>query len=328
MMTRIPVRTNVSLSLAALGLHGLVLIALPLWLLPLGPAWLWLLALPALLSPLLWSLIHEAIHGLLHPRPRVNAALGRCLAIVFGAPLRPLRFAHLRHHRYNRTSIARDEVYEASRTPRWLAGSLHHLRLLGGLYLAEIALNLMVWLPRSVLARLAFLRPPPEWPHAAGPARRLAGRELLETSALREMRLDALLVLLVYGLAFWLFGPYWPALLVMLLARGLLVSALDNAYHHATPLVCSDSASAEAQLFALNLRAGPMLRALLLNMNLHRTHHRHVRLPWSALPAHADSHPADSGFWKGVARQWCGPLEVSELGQRTVVTRNGSADRG
>jgi fatty acid desaturase len=336
----IATRLNSTLGLSMLALHGLALLAVPLWLLPMSPAWLLLLILPALLSPMLWSLIHEAVHGLLHPRPGVNALLGRALAVVFGAPFRPLRFAHLRHHRYNRTSIARDEVFDETRTPRWRAALEHHLRLLGGLYAAEVALNLLCWLPRGLLARLSFLKPPPEWPQATTPAQRLAERELLSAPARWEMRIDALVVLALYGTAFWLFGPWWPALLGMLLLRGLLVSALDNAYHHATPLAgishnpsriksgtgstadgyekCglvdnSVSGATPAHLFALNLRASGAVRALLLNMNLHRTHHRDVRLPWHALPVHADTHADDVGFWTGVVRQWRGPLAAGQL---------------
>jgi fatty acid desaturase len=312
MPTPIPARLNLALALALLALHAIVLVALPLWLLPLHPAWLALLLPLALLSPTLWSLIHEAIHGLLHPRPGINAGLGRALAIVFGAPLRPLAFAHLRHHRYNRTSIARDEVYVASRTPRWWAWMDHQLRLNGGLYLAELLLNLLVWLPRGALARMPFLRHPPEWPQAAPGAQRLAERELLAAGARWEMRRDALIVLTLYGLAFWLFGPWWPALLAALLVRGFLVSALDNAYHHATPLV-DPARRDDTHLFALNLEAGPWVRALLLNMNLHRAHHRNARLPWNALPAHADRDPRDLPFWRGLRVQWRGPVEAGAL---------------
>jgi fatty acid desaturase len=310
----IPARLNLTLGLGMLALHAVALVAVPLWLLPHSSAWLMLLVLPALLSPLLWSLIHEAVHGLLHPLRGVNTLLGRALAIVFGAPYRPLRFAHLRHHRYNRTSIARDEVYDEARTPRWRAMVEHHLRLLGGLYLAELALNLLCWLPRPLLARMPFLNAPPEWPQARGPAQRLAERELLSAPARWEMRMDALLVLILFGTAFWLFGAWWPALVAMLLLRGMLVSALDNAYHHATPLAgAQDNGSSGTHLFALNLRTSGPVRAVLLNMNLHRTHHRDVRLPWRALPVHADRHAQDVGFWTGVVRQWRGPVAAGQL---------------
>lgn len=308
----IPARINLALAVALLVLHVGALLAVPLWLLPQHTGWLLLLLVVALISPTLWSLIHESIHGLLHPNARVNALLGRALAIVFGAPLRPLRFAHLRHHRYNRTSIARDEVYEAGTDSRTLALLRHHLRLLGGLYWAELALNLLVWLPRRVLARMSFLVHPPEWPAAQAPARHLAERELLTSNARWEMRLDALVVIALYATAFWLFGPWWPALLAMLLLRGLLVSALDNAYHHETPLAEADG----LHLFALNLRASRTVRAWLLNMNLHRTHHRNARLPWSELAAHGDDHADDLDFWRGVARQWRGPVEASALRKR------------
>ncbi|MBX3726633.1 MAG: fatty acid desaturase [Xanthomonadales bacterium] len=301
-------RLNLLLAGALLAGHLAALLVVPATLGPGGGWWLLLAAL-ALTSPALWALVHEAIHGLLLPGRAGNEALGRALAICFGAPLDPLRFAHLRHHRYNRSSIARDEVFDPRDTSRVRACAIHHLRLLGGLYVAELALNLLVWLPRRVLARLPFLAAPGEWPGADEGARRLAESTLLASAPLTRMRIDALFVLALYALAFWLAGSHWPTLLAMLAVRGLLVSALDNAYHHGTPLAPGPG----NHLFALNLRAPPWLSRALLNMNLHRAHHRRVRLPWTALPAHADRHPDDPPFWSGLLRQWRGPIEVGAL---------------
>ena len=48
---------------------------LPFWLLPKNRAWAWTLLPAALLTNPFWSLIHEAIHDLFHPRRPVNVVL-------------------------------------------------------------------------------------------------------------------------------------------------------------------------------------------------------------------------------------------------------------
>ena len=60
----------------------------------------------------------SAIHGVLLPGRAANERLARLLAILFGVPFRAVRFAHLRHHRYNRTPWGREEIYDPAERPR------------------------------------------------------------------------------------------------------------------------------------------------------------------------------------------------------------------
>ncbi len=85
-----------------------------------------------------------------------------------------------------------------------------------------------------------------------------------------------LLILALLGTAFWLYGPHWPLLLLALLGRAFVVSFLDNAPHY-------DGALAEPDQ-GYDLRLPRPLARLVLNTNLHGTHHRHPNLPWTALP--------------------------------------------
>ncbi|HYH46346.1 MAG TPA: fatty acid desaturase [Thermoanaerobaculia bacterium] len=57
----------------------------------------------------IFSLLHEAVHGHLHPHPRVNEAAGRFLAAFFPTGLGFQRVCHLGHHRRNRTDA---EVFD------------------------------------------------------------------------------------------------------------------------------------------------------------------------------------------------------------------------
>lgn len=262
-----------------------------------------LAAIAALASPTHWALIHEAIHGLLLPGRAANERLARGLAIRFGAPFRAVRFAHLRHHRYNRSVAGREEVYDPAVRSRAAAFVAHYLRITCGLYVGELALSFLCWLPRAALRRgLAKLCP--DLRDGSGSLMAVAERDVLGARALAQIRVDALAVLALYGTAFALYGARWPILAAMLAVRAFLASQLDHAPHHGTPL--------DRREHALNLAAPRWLRAVLLNFNFHRAHHEHPHLPWRALPARATHEAGDLSLVRGVLRQWRGPISLAD----------------
>ena len=75
--TGVPDAINCGLALFYLGVNLLEFFLLPLLLLPRDPRWGWLLLPLALLTNPFWSLIHEAIHDLLHSARSVNLVIGR-----------------------------------------------------------------------------------------------------------------------------------------------------------------------------------------------------------------------------------------------------------
>lgn len=271
----IPVGLNLGLAGLLIGI-GLGSVLLLPWLVATNPVWGLLLALFVVTTPTLWALIHEAIHKSLHPSPRMNDALGRALGIVFGAPFHVLRFGHIEHHRgyvlpERRTGAA------ASR-PRVVAVSFHYARILGGLYLAEVATLVAAWLPRRALrsvAQQAIRR------HANDDLKNLEriDRTLLAPAGLARFRLDSLLILLLYGVGFWLYGANAWMLLAALLGRAVLVSFMDNIYHHRPVGVPRRT---------LNLRLPAWASAAILHANLHAVHHRDPGLPWITLPRAED----------------------------------------
>jgi len=302
----IPTRINLALAGAVVVAHALALIVLP----AAGADARWLIvafAVAALMSPTHWALIHEAIHGMLLPRRADNERLARMLAILFGVPFRAVRFAHLRHHRYNRTPWGREEVYDPALRSRPVAYALHYGRITFGLYAGELILSALCWLPRSVLRRQLLALCPDPGDGAPGMAS-VFDRDVLSPKALAQIRIDAIGVVALYATAFFLCGVHWPPLAGMLLVRGFVASQLDHAPHHDTPLDRRDH--------ALNLSAPRWLRGVLLNFNFHRTHHQHPNLPWRALPAHSDVQPGDVSFARGVLRQWRGPLSVRDAASR------------
>jgi len=305
----VPQRANSLLATVMLGLHLLVLFVLPLsWrLLPAGAGSGWPLLVAAMLllaltSNTLWALIHEAIHGLLSSDERCNRIWGRMLAIVHGCPLRMLRHGHLHHHRNSRGPADRSEVYDPLEQSGWRAAMVHYVSVGGGLYAAELLFNLVIFLPRRLLQRM-LRSAHPGADHAADLQR--ASTELFAGKHLRELRMDALLVLILYATAFWLWGGLWWCLLLVLGWRALAISMVDNAFHYATPL--------DDKFYALNLRLPHWLSRGILHFNLHRAHHRDVRAPWSVLPQIAELEAGDPGFASAVLRQLRGPIALPKL---------------
>jgi fatty acid desaturase len=109
---RVPAAFNLALAFFYIAVNLYQFLIFPLWLLRQSSAWVWTLLPLALLNNPYWSLIHEAIHDLFHPRRAINMYFGRLLAILFGAPFRILRMSHLLHHNLNRTPSEATELYE------------------------------------------------------------------------------------------------------------------------------------------------------------------------------------------------------------------------
>ncbi|MGA9855576.1 MAG: fatty acid desaturase [Gammaproteobacteria bacterium] len=296
---------NTLLIVAILCLNGTIYFLLPWLHLPALLLWTYL-TFAALTTPLLWALIHESIHRNLWPNRRVNRLLGRLLGIVYGAPFVVLRAGHLMHHRRNRSSLDRTEVYDPNQKSWWIHAAVYYPRLLGGLYLAEVASGLLGWLPRSALRRLITH----QFQGGNEPCkqeRAVIQSELLGAHGLWAWRNDALLVVLVLGMALANYGSDAGMLVFYLLMRGLMISLLDNSYHYATPL--------SETRFALNLWMPWPLAFAMLHFNLHGVHHAHVQAP-----CHELAKLFRTGRWHyhgafviQVFRQFRGPIAIGSL---------------
>ncbi len=299
-------RLNLALlaGIASLTIGGLIV--LPLWLLSRDARWGWLLVPVALLTNFFWALHHEAIHGAFHGDRQRNLRAGRFMAILLGSSFHVLRFGHLMHHRYNRNPIDRPDTYDPATTPRRKARATFLGNLVFGVYLAELAVPIACWLPRALIRRV--IDRVYRGDDLALVAIRLAAHRLfLDPRRLRIIRTDAVLAWSLIALSAIAFGGYWPMLLAFLIARGVLISVLDNVYHFGTPIDRPD--------YARNLSLPGPLRFLILNMNLHRVHHVRPALPWWALPAQfrASADRYDAPMLHAVVAQFAGPVPIAAL---------------
>ncbi len=307
-------RINLALlaAIASATLGGLL--AVPICLLPQDPRWGWLLAPAALSTNFFWALHHEAIHGGLHNDRQRNLLAGRFMAILLGSSFHVLRFGHLMHHRYNRSPIDRPDTYDPAITPKARARLAFIANLVFGPYLVELAVPLACWLPRPLIRHTVDRVHRGEDP-ALQAIRLAAHRVFLNPKHLRIIRTDALLAAALIAASATAFGRHWPILAAFLVARGVLISVFDNVYHFGTPIDRPD--------YARNLSLPRPLQLLILNMNLHRVHHRRPALPWWALPAElrASNDGYDAPLLRTALEQFAGPVQVSRIESRASSKR-------
>lgn len=305
----VPNALNCLLALCYVAVNVFQFIALPLWLLPASYGWAWTLLPLALLSNPFWSLIHEAIHDLFHTSHKVNLCAGRLLAVLFGSPFRILRLSHLLHHKLNRLPFEGTEYFDRSKNTKASAAPGYFFQILLGLYLAEAISPLLFFLPRPWLRRFKDRCLKPE--SVSG----ILMQNWLSADSLREIRADSLLTLTWLSLSFYLYGEHWPLLLAALLARGFLISFLDNVYHYETPV--SDI------FYAKNLSLPQMLSNLLLNFNLHGIHHINPAISWINLPRAFDVQGGkyQGNYFAAAWRQLQGPIAIQDLPQGAPTLR-------
>ena len=291
----IPIRANLILA-SGIALSFLaILILLPAF----GAPWPVMLIVTLLLIPFntpLWSLIHEAIHKNFNSRKRLNEDAGRFMGIIYGASFGVLRFGHLMHHQYNRDW--ENEYYTGSK----LKASVHHyFQMLGGLYLTEVLLSLVVTIcPAPVTRKVARVLFDDDRHYEA------TLNSLLKPANVRQIRIDFILIALLYTGIFTLFGAYWFVPLIALLGRGVIISIMDNAYHYGTPQ--------DNSVMAKELRAPAWYEKFILNFNHHLTHHKNVRLPWNALAEHQTLQENEfaEDLGSAVIAQFKGPIKSNQ----------------
>jgi fatty acid desaturase len=270
----IPDRINLALLVLLSSSVLMLYIGLPL-LAPSSGWWILLASLSVIFTNTHWSLLHEAMHGLMHSNPRINHLCGRTLAVLLGAPFEAIRMGHLQHHRRNGTVFDRPEIFDPA-VDTWRGyAPRYYFQLLIGLYVSELLSLVFVLLPkRAGLWALQQFAPGDD--EEATSYRAYVEEKLYQPDALRRARVDALVAILLLSLSLFLYGGSWPMLAGSLLVRGFLLSFFDNSYHYGGELYQINA--------AYNAKTPGWWSKMLLHFNLHAVHHRHPNIPWIHLP--------------------------------------------
>jgi len=297
----IPVALNMSLAVLHAVVNVYQFFVLPLWLLPQSLAWGWTLLPLALLHNPYWSLIHEAIHDLFHPARRINALMGRALAIMFGASFRILRVSHLLHHKLNRTPMEGTEFFVRGKTSLGRAALGYYFQILAGLYVVEFLSSVVFLLPRRWLANFQ------ERSMGASTVSGILMRSWLQPEAMREIRIDGAWTLAWFGLSLFCYGSHWPILFLFVGGRAFLISFLDNIYHYRTPV--------NDIFYAKNLSLPRWMSKGLLYFNFHGIHHQNPSVPWISLPVlfHVRAQTMHGSYFHAALSQLGGPVALQDL---------------
>jgi len=114
-----------------------------------------LAGLMAVLGNSIYSVIHEAEHGILHPNRRINDAVGIIMALLFPAPFHLIRQGHLGHHRRNRSDDEAFDLYLDGDRP-WLKWLILYGILNGVYWMLVVLSNVVVVFFFFILLRQLF----------------------------------------------------------------------------------------------------------------------------------------------------------------------------
>ena len=243
----------------------------------------------------LFSLLHEAVHGVFSQHKRWNAWAGRLAAAWFPTAFSIQRAFHLTHHRNNRSKLEQfDVVHEGDRV--WLKHAQWYA-ILTGLYWVVAVVGVFAYLVVPRVLRAGSLRD-----RDSKVAEQTSSRAYL--AALDELdpvgaRLEILFAIALQVALFFALDLSWQGWLACYAAFGLNWSSLQYADHAFSPLDPRDG--------AWNLRVGPLSRALFLNYHLHLAHHQHPRVSWIHLPKLVDPDVPQPTFWRVWLAMWRGP---------------------
>src|SRR5262245_53872909 len=104
----------------------------------------------------LFSLLHEAVHGVFHSNRAINNAYGRVLAAFFPTGFRFQQLCHLGHHRRNRTEPELFDYYRPG--DNMFMKYFQWYGILTGLYWTLSPLGCLVYLFCPWIMRISVIR--------------------------------------------------------------------------------------------------------------------------------------------------------------------------
>ena len=254
----------------------------------------------SLLMNSVYSVIHEAEHGMLFPNRRANEAAGVLMALFFPAPFHLLRQGHIGHHLRNRSDDEAFDLYFDGDNVVWKW--MVWLGILTGLYYVLVVLsNVVAAVAPFILDRRHFrIEDRVKVDRASA-----AFLESFNPAHLRWIRLEGTAAIALHVAIVALLKVPLGHYLAMYAAFGFTWSAMQYVHHFATERHVTRGAR--------NLRLLGPVDALLMNHNWHRAHHEHPTVPWLHLPTIGRAEAPERGFlpW-AYLKMWRGPRRTDE----------------
>ncbi len=275
-----------------------VSVAIIFYLASLADQWWQLLALAAAFAVVgnsIYSIIHEAEHGILHPNARLNDAIGVAMALLFPAPFHLIRQGHIGHHRRNRSDDEAFDCYFEGDRP-WLKWLILYGILTGFYWLLVVISNVLVAVFPGVLHRRFFEFDRPS----------VAFMNSLNPKYVWMIRLEGITACVLHVAIVWSLGIPPLHYAVVYFGFGFSWSAMQYVHHFGT--------ERHVLRGTRNLWLFAPIDWIWLHHNWHLTHHQYPTVPWIHLPRLTE----DSGevqreflIWHYL-RMWRGPRKTSE----------------
>jgi fatty acid desaturase len=246
----------------------------------------------------IFSLMHEAVHGVFHPNPKINAFAGRIASAFFPTAFSLQRAFHLSHHRNNRSDRERFDFYgpqenRVLKFTQWYC-------ILTGLYWAASPLFCVVYAATAGLVR---------WDKLLAADHRLARQTSAESflDSLHNVpsataRVDVAISAAIQAAMIYLLDLNLLGWLLCYACFAVNWSSLQYTDHAFSPL--------DRQEGAWNLRVNPVVRLIFLNYHHHLAHHREPGVPWIELPRLVRSDDPNPTFWSIYLKMWAGPRRL------------------
>ncbi|HKR66821.1 MAG TPA: fatty acid desaturase [Thermoanaerobaculia bacterium] len=241
----------------------------------------------------IFSLLHEAVHGVFHGDERWNAMFGRWLAAFFPTSFTLQRFFHLGHHRRNRTEAERFDYIAPGESA--LLKRVQWYGILTGLYWLLPPLSCLAYLvaPRAFATR--FVREE-EWSRQSGAEAMVEGLERVPRGVARA---EIAFAIAWQCALFVVLDLNWQAWALCYGAFAINWSSLQYADHAWSPLDRVEG--------AWNLRVNRVVQWLFLNYHHHKAHHANPKVSWIHLPRFVDFAERRPSFLRVYLQMWRGP---------------------
>ena len=241
-----------------------------------------------------YSLIHEAEHGIINSNEVVNDIMGRWLSILFIAPYTFFKHCHLKHHKKNRTDEEMWDLYYEHQDKRKRYGTLYGMMIGIGYFSMWLAVILYAFAPRLIYTRFFYSNK-----EIAG---FIKGSDRIDKVA--KSRWESIVAIVFQVTLFFILDLNWAPWLILFAMHGFLWSSQNYVNHAFSPRDIINGAH--------NLKIPKWLKFIYLNFNLHLAHHQNPKIPWIHLPSFIRQGKGRISFFRNYLRLWKGPRLTDE----------------
>ncbi|MBL8872276.1 MAG: fatty acid desaturase [Planctomycetaceae bacterium] len=247
-----------------------------------------------------FSLLHEAVHGILNSNRRCNEVLGILAGSFFPTSYTLQQYFHLGHHCRNRTDAEMFDLYYPTDN-LWIKRFVIYAMPAGLYWMSAASANVLFLFLPSLLS-WGWLRESRLMKHS-GFDSMLSG--IPDTKRmLRKIRSQIVVILAIQIATFWVLEIHPLAWLACYWVFGMIWGSLQYTDHAFSPR--------DIRYGAWNLKVDPITRWIFLNYHYHLVHHIYPSLPWVYLPKFVGSHEKRPSAWGNFCKLMCGPFLTTE----------------